>query len=354
MNFRYEPETETLVVEEASRIEYHQIQLWLTRNPKGYRFTPAFKAGYWDGKDSVFNNGRINQGLWKECLKACDIIGAKFNIVNKSDFPVNKEVTIESVKDFCTEFFKNHKIQKDGNWIPFMPYDHQVDTAFKILKNRFCLAEVATSGGKSLIISIVYFYTLAKLDPNARLLLIVPSISLVTQFFDEIVDYNIGENVDFDGGNPNKLNILIEEIMSEKPRKHSNTENPNICIGTYQSLVNYPKEFFTDFHSVAVDECLHPDTKIRMSNNELKKISDIEVGEYVKTINETTKIIEDKKVEYVYKDLSKNENMYEIEFEDDKIIKITGNHKVLCADFIWKKVEDLTENDDIIDLNFNI
>jgi superfamily II DNA or RNA helicase len=254
MDFTYDPKTEQLIVANATRIEYHQIDIWLTRNPKGYRFTPAFKAGYWNGKDSVFNNGAINQGLWKECLNACNVIGAKFNITNKSDFPINREVTIESVREFCMDFFKNHKIKKDGNWVPFMPYDHQIDTAFKILKNRFCLAEVATSGGKSLIVSIVYFYTLAKLDENARLLLIVPSISLVTQFFDEIIDYNIGENVDFDGGNPNKLNISIEEIMSEKPRKHSNTENPNICIGTYQSLVNYPKEFFIDFHSVACDE----------------------------------------------------------------------------------------------------
>jgi len=47
--------------------------------------------------------------------------------------------------------------------------------------------------------------------------------------------------------------IRIEEIMSDKPRIFSN--NPNICIGTYQSLVNYPKDFFQQFHTVAVDEC---------------------------------------------------------------------------------------------------
>ena len=46
--------------------------------------------------------------------------------------------------------------------------------------------------------------------------------------------------------------IRIEEVMSDKPRTFSN--NPNICIGTYQSLVNYPKEFFTQFHTVACDE----------------------------------------------------------------------------------------------------
>ena len=256
MDFTYDSKNEQLIVANATRIEYHQIKLWLTRNPHGYRWTPAYKAGFWDGKDTEFNDGKINQGLWKECFKACQIIGAKFNILNKEEFPINKEVTLESVTEFCKDFFKNHKRfdQEKNEWVPFVPYDHQIEVAFKILKNRYCLAEVATSGGKSLIISIVYFYTLAKLSPDAKLLLVVPSISLVTQFFDDIIDYNIGKNIEVDGGNPSPLSLSIEEIMSEKPRKHSNAENPNVYIGTYQSLINYPKEFFKQFHTVVTDE----------------------------------------------------------------------------------------------------
>lgn len=194
MEFTYEPKTEKLIVAEATRTEYHQLNLWLTRNPKGYRFTPAFKAGYWNGKDSVFNGGKINQGLWKECLKACQIINAKFTITNKEDFPVNRNVTLEKVREFCIEFFKNHKVKKDDEWISFIPYEHQIETAFKILKNRYCLAEVATSGGKSLIISIVYFYTITHLNPDAKMLLIVPSISLVTQMYDDFFKNFYGEN----------------------------------------------------------------------------------------------------------------------------------------------------------------
>ena len=38
----------------------------------------------------------------------------------------------------------------------------------KILKNRYCMAEVATSGGKSLIISIVMFYTLKKIKEDEK------------------------------------------------------------------------------------------------------------------------------------------------------------------------------------------
>ena len=47
--------------------------------------------------------------------------------------------------------------------------------------------------------------------------------------------------------------LRIEEIMSDKPRKPIN-EDPNLYISTYQSLSNYPKEFFEQFHTVACDE----------------------------------------------------------------------------------------------------
>jgi len=48
--------------------------------------------------------------------------------------------------------------------------------------------------------------------------------------------------------------LRIEEVMSDRPRKYSGTENPNIYIGTYQSLEKWPKTFFQQFHTVACDE----------------------------------------------------------------------------------------------------
>lgn len=274
MKFRYDPVEEKLIISEATRIEYHQISIWCERYVKGYRFQPAVKMGVWDGKKSYFDNGRVNLGLWRECLKACKEISTPFNIENKDEFPLNREVTLDSVKEFCSEFFKDHKVKdgKTGNWVQFMPYDYQIETAFKILKNRYCIASVATSGGKSLIISIVFFYTLKKINSDAKLLIIVPSITLVTQFYENILEYNYGldklfnysDKIDFrnhliepildDNKDYNPCVIRMEEIMSDRPRKFTGPHQPNICIGTYQSLVNYPKEFFQQFHTVACDE----------------------------------------------------------------------------------------------------
>jgi superfamily II DNA or RNA helicase len=112
------------------------------------------------------------------------------------------------------------------------------------------------------------------MDENAKFLLIVPSITLVTQFYDDIIGYNFGDNnlsnytpaelqqavrdnkisSLLKNENYNPCNLRIEEVMSDKPRKYSETGNPNIYIGTYQSLEKWPKEFFQQFHTVACDE----------------------------------------------------------------------------------------------------
>jgi superfamily II DNA or RNA helicase len=253
---RFEPAGEVLIVSEATKTEYHQLKLWLTRKVKGYAFNPAYKMKVWDGNKTYFKDGVVPMGLWKECLNACAILQTKFEIENKSDFPVNRDIKLEDVQKFCDEFFVNHKIldKITNTWVKFAPYDYQVDTAFKILKNKYCIGEVATSGGKSLVLSIVYFYILKHMKEDAKFLLVVPSITLVTQFYDDIVEFNIGANKDYDGGNPNPIDLRIEEIMSDKPRKYSGATNANLYIGCYQSLVEYDKTFFKKFYAVAVDE----------------------------------------------------------------------------------------------------
>jgi superfamily II DNA or RNA helicase len=110
------------------------------------------------------------------------------------------------------------------------------------------------------------FYTLKHIQPDAKFLIIVPSITLVTQFYDNIMEYNWGINNLLEMRekklesilNPDckytPCDIRVEEVMSERPRKHSGTQDANVYIGTYQSLEKWPKEFFQQFHTVVTDE----------------------------------------------------------------------------------------------------
>jgi superfamily II DNA or RNA helicase len=110
------------------------------------------------------------------------------------------------------------------------------------------------------------FYTLKHIDPKAKFLIIVPSITLVTQFYDNIMEYNWGINSLLEMRekkidsilNPeakySPCDVRVEEVMSERPRKFSGAQDPNVYIGTYQSLEKWPKEFFQQFHTVVTDE----------------------------------------------------------------------------------------------------
>ena len=81
--------------------------------------------------------------------------------------------------------------------------------------------------------------------------MIVPNISLVTQFYNDLGDYNYG----FKSENLTPCDIRIDEVMSDKPRKYRDEEKkPNVYIGTYQSLEKYPIEWFKQFEVVAADE----------------------------------------------------------------------------------------------------
>jgi hypothetical protein len=112
LKFRYDKASEKLIVSDSTRTEYHQLNLWLTRKVKGYQYMPAYKMGIWKGDQSYFDNGKVNLGLWKECLKGLREVGTGFSIENKEDFPLNREVTIESVENFCKSFSKITKLKQ--------------------------------------------------------------------------------------------------------------------------------------------------------------------------------------------------------------------------------------------------
>ena len=250
MKFRLNQDNSKLILIESTKGEYNQLKLYLTRKVNNYRFQKRVKLGVWDGSISYFGtDGSINFGLWQEVYQCCKEYGYPFIIENKEQFPINKEASKEKLQEFINEFYKDHK---DKNGDTFMPYEHQVDAIYQLLKYQYGILEIATAGGKSLVFGTLVFYYLKYINPNAKFLLIVPNISLVTQFYNDLNDYNYG----FNGtDNQSPLDIRIDEVMSDRPRKYRDEEKkPNIYIGTYQSLEKWPREWFKQFDVVAADE----------------------------------------------------------------------------------------------------
>ena len=248
MRFKIDPKGEKLVFTGGEKHELIAVKQHLSRFVKGYKFNPRFKMRLWDGKLNMWNDtGSCVIGLWKEVYGLCKELGYKFEIENKDLFPLNRDVTLDGFNEWCEEFFAYHQTESGA---AFMPRDYQIESVFQVLRNRYCLTAVATSGGKSLMAAMFLFYILQKVNPKAKFLMVVPSLSLVTQFYNDLVAYNWGIKRE----NPNPVNLEIEEITSDKPRLAMPGRAPNLYIGTYQSLVNYPPEWFKQFYGVMIDE----------------------------------------------------------------------------------------------------
>lgn len=352
MKLEYLHDQERIKIYPENSTELRGIKNYLNRHPDNYMFDPTFKMKLWDGKRTQYKkeDDTIPMGLWKEAFKCCEEFGYPFNFINKEEFPINREVKKKEFEQFITDFFTGYK---------FMPRDYQIEAAWQIIKNRYCNISVATSGGKTLIYSMVLFFLLHKYK-NKKFLLVVPSKTLVSQFFDDALEFNWRNQIDL-----NPQEIYGEE---EKPRTFDNTKEPNFVISTYQSLTyeekvddpkarnktktktisKFPKEWFKQFWSVSVDECLHPETLITMHDNSKKAIKNVKAGDLVKTINEKTLEIEIKPVVKQHHNLNKGQQMYQIELEDGSVVNITGNHKIKLTNGIWVKAEDLKGDEDIL------
>ena len=247
MKFKLNSDNTKLILTDSTKGEYNQLKLYLTRKVKNHHFMKRVKLGVWDGSISYFGDGMINFGLWQEVYQCCKEYAYPFIIENREQFPLNKEITKEKLQEFVNDFYKDHR----AGDAQFMPYEHQVDAIFQLLKYQFGIVEIATAGGKSLVFGTLLFYYLKNVNPDAKFLLIVPNIGLVTQFYNDLTEYNYGAK----GENKTPLDIRIDEVMSDKPRKYRDGEKkPNIFIGTYQSLEKWPREWFRQFDVVACDE----------------------------------------------------------------------------------------------------
>lgn len=221
----------TLSLLEATSQELDHIATHFTRKTASARFDPRVQRGVWDGTITYFKRGKfLAAGLWGELVGLCE----------RMDFPL-EIVGVERLFDRTVDR-PSFDAWVAERWAssPMDVRDYQSDTAFKMVRNMSCLAELATSAGKSLIAYMAIAYML-ETGRARRVLIVVPTINLVTQVVSDFTGYN-RESV--------KLNLLFEKVFAD------GTPEPgaNIVVGTYQSLVKRSPEWLAGFDLVLVDE----------------------------------------------------------------------------------------------------
>lgn len=229
--------------------------------------------------------------------------------------------------------------------------------------NKFFLLNLPVGVGKSHLALMISDWYRKNVDRTAKIDIITNSKILQDQYshtYESICDLKGKENYECEsyscscaqGGEFNRLNKTSCEACPYSSAREGymggGISLTNFYLYILYSIYNPKIRESRDPKVLIVDECLHPDTEITLSDNSKKKIKDIEIGDLVKTINEETGLIENKPVVKLHHNLNKGEQMYEIEMDNGDVLKITGNHKVKLIDGTWKKAEDLNEEDEIL------
>ena len=224
-----EKKNEVYITVECDSGVQREISEFFTFYVPGYKFMPTFRNRMWDGKIRLFSQKtkEIYFGLYPYIKAFAEERG--YNIVAGKDVDIENKVDRDVVIKFS-----NSLGQK------FEARDYQIDAIYHSLKRNRTLLVSPTASGKSFIIySLIRYYShLIKDNPNNRILLIVPTTSLVEQMYTDFESY--GWNV--------------KRYCHRLYSGYSNQTDKKVLISTWQSLYKLPKEYFEQFGVVFGDE----------------------------------------------------------------------------------------------------
>ncbi len=201
---------------------------YFTFEVPGFKFMPQYRNRVWDGKIRLFSyaTGKIYAGLYPYVIEWC-----KKNDVQVVDGTKIQDTKVDDKK--VDELIRALKI-------PFEVRDYQKE-AFKysVQKDR-CLLLSPTASGKSLIIYLMVIFNLLRLKDTKRdkILIIVPTTSLVEQLFKDFKDYGYNS----------------ERNVHRIYQGHEKETNKRVVISTWQSVYNLPKNWFEQFGMIVGDE----------------------------------------------------------------------------------------------------
>jgi superfamily II DNA or RNA helicase len=222
-----------LLIDYTEEVDRKQLEISLTKKIHNHFFHPLVKKKHWDGSICFVDKRgpvwRVPSGLWAEVFEICE----KYKIeveIEGLDRIIEESLTLEDFTSWCDEFFSDKELK---------PRDYQIEAAWRIVKFRQSVLEIATSSGKTLIAFIVLAY-LKRVKRINKFLMIVPTTQLVMQGAEDFEEYGLKDLDDcqiqlIHGGNKNKI-------------------PSGLMIGTYQSLVKQDDSFYEGVEAIFVDE----------------------------------------------------------------------------------------------------
>lgn len=181
----------------------------------------------WDGKIRLLKGNILYQGLIKDVLEYCEKNNYVYEFTNDVSSETEYKLNSETVKPFIESL----NLPKQLHGQPFEVRDYQIDTLIKGSRVNQRLYISPTSSGKSLMI-----YMFTKLFKDKKILIIVPTTTLVHQMKSDFKEYGSTEE--------------YHQIFSGQEKEPLE----RVTISTWQSLYNLPRNWFHSFDVVIGDE----------------------------------------------------------------------------------------------------
>ena len=193
------------------------------------KFMPQYRGRNWNGEIHLFDmrSKQIYVGLLDKIVSFCKQYDYSYTFEDNkfygTPYEENEEISYEGVKDYM------HSI------CSHTPRKYQIEGVYGALKHNRKLLISPTASGKSLMIySLVRYYE----NQGKKVLLVVPTTSLVEQMYKDFLDY--GWDVD----------SYCHRIYSGR-EKYSNVP---ITITTWQSIYKLERSWFEEYDVVIGDE----------------------------------------------------------------------------------------------------
>ena len=208
----------------------YELVQYFTFEVPGHKFMPAYRNKMWDGKIRLFSDktGKIYVGLLDYIKEFCDRNEIGYDIDDDVDDTKNVD------KNNVEEFIKSLKPKSKGKDLTLRDYQSEA-IWYGISKNRGMLISPTASGKSLIIYALIRYYNLLLRDK--KILILVPTTSLVEQMYSDFIDY---------GWDDKYLHRIYQghEKDTDKP----------VIISTWQSLYKLDKKYFENFGCVVGDE----------------------------------------------------------------------------------------------------
>jgi superfamily II DNA or RNA helicase len=188
-----------------------------------------YRSRHWDGKIRLLSThtGEIYVGLLDKVIDKLSLHNYTYEFKENKfygqPFEVNETISYEGVKDYMASICSHS------------PRQYQIEGVYDALRHNRKLLISPTASGKSLMIySIVRYYV----DKGQKILLVVPTTSLVEQMYKDFQDY--GWDAD----------SYCHRIYSGREKTN---EHP-VTITTWQSVYKLERSFFEDYGVIIGDE----------------------------------------------------------------------------------------------------